>query len=379
MKYLEHRAASRRAAKQSRDGAGRFALEDATRTGSGRLPPGFLMEDIQAANSSSKDARFVDGGPTGRMQVIAYGKKEYQVPVDKRGYVPTEYLVQHYFDVVQDGKVRKPVSDSRKDAGRIIEGRDLTPEQAVPWIAHPNRCDIRGIDTSGSPEHIYDRSYPRQKGGVTVSNAMPSQERMARAQLRENFTTAELAKVTEGGGLQVVMGRPNAKASGLYSSRDNTEYIDPKKMAVSPDVITHETVHSLRNRDPSRTGTVTESQLKTGGMRITDRERTLEEAATEGETVARIRPFRVSGASYYGDIPGKGKTAKQMMDEDRRLFTEGSHGRPVRGKAAVTAVEGNFSRSNISNLKLEGSPCTAKQYAGMIGGRSGKIKGSGRR
>lgn len=356
-------ASSRRARKQPRDDLGRFSAK----RNNGKVKKPLMLENQTpsgtktAAAAKNKVPSFESGGPTGRMQVVKVGKNEYHIPVDKEGYVPHEYLVQRYYDVYKGGKrIRKPMIDSNKNSKVVLKGDRFKPEEVARWVAHPNHCDIKGIDTAGSPGAIYDHDFSR-KGDITVANAMPGQKAAVDKQLKDNFTQPELKGLSGKKGYLVVIGKPSTKASGIFIPSRNAAYVDPVFLDRAPDTLVHETIHASRANDKSRKGIVTKGCLKDGAMSMSPEAKTLEEAATHGETIARIRPFKISDSSYYGLLTHKNMDPVKMVEQDRKLFTK-NYTKGVKGKAAVNAIEKNFDKSNIANLKLGNSKCTAKEY-----------------
>lgn len=350
---------SKRASKQPRDNLGRFCNGKSSRN----KPLTFDIKGTGPKSNTPREPSYKNGGPTGRMQVVNYGHKEYYVPVDKDGFVPQEYLVQRYFNVFTGGKgIRKPMIDSSKDSKVVFDGKRYKPEEIAPWIAHPNRYDIKGIDTTGSRGNIFLYRFDR-KGDVTVANAMPGQKATVEKQLKDNFTPAEIKKVAGKDGYLIVMGKPSAGSSGTYIPSRNASYVDPSAVNYAPDTLVHETIHASRCNDPSRKGVVTKGRISKDATWISGDDRNLEEAATHAETIARIKPFKTHDPAYYRLLRSD-KAPNENIQSDRRLFT--GDGKGLRGKAAVSSVEKNFSKSSIGDLKLNGARHTAKDYANAL-------------
>ncbi len=103
-----------------------------------------------------------DGG-TGAMRkyktkwVTARNGNKYEIPIDKNGKVPKEFLYAWFLNPTvgtRNGHWRNPVIDIGIDADVIheIPRGGFTPEQLVEtgWIQHPNESDIVGIDDMGA-------------------------------------------------------------------------------------------------------------------------------------------------------------------------------------------------------------------------------------
>lgn len=316
-------------------------------------------------------SEIISGGPTGSMRVVYVGKVRCEIPIDADGFVPREYLIQRYFDV-ENGiskkgrlRFRKPEVDSKKDAKRIFAGKKFTPDEIAPWVAHPNRFDIEGIDTAGSPGTVYEY-WPKRKEDITVYNAYGNQKDLVTKRMNSAFTPSEIRKLSIKQKLLIFIGRPESFARGMYNSGDNAIYVDPKTLD-SESTIIHETTHAARYNDGDRTGEVTKTRIRDDGD-ITEEDATLEEAATQAETMTRMDPFMPKNAGYYGRLTADPEKKIILATKDRLTFT-GSTEKNLRGKAAIKSVEDNFGRSEIGNLKLYSSKMTAKEYAAALKGK----------
>ncbi len=361
------RQRSRQARRQPRDAAGRFA--DAA--GESRTP------------GNAPAPVYERGGPTGRLRVVEYRGRTYSVPVDRHGRVPAECLAQHYYDYNAGGRAghtRRPMTDSSKNAGRVYPRQaSYGVPQIMPWFAHPNRSDVAGIDTAGTAGDPLALRDPKQRGRLQVVNATPKQEKEVKAGLRRQFSASELATIAAAERpYRVVVALPRERgASGVYRPAANIAAVGPQYLG--GETLVHETVHALREDDRSRTGPVATGRARGRERKpLAPADRSLEEAATQAETVARVRPFSKKNSEppfcgYYRSCATSAHPdISRFAAEDRRTVA-GWSARPLRGKRMAAALESNFTETNISRYREPDSKVTAAQRAGQL--KAGKGMG----
>ncbi len=305
--------------------------------------------------------------------------KKYLIPVDDKGCVP-EYALAMRFnrktDGGRNGTYRSPSRDLDKTASKSLKlGAKIKPEDIAEWWAHPNESDIIGIDNETT--QIYDTDGATRKSSLQYQKKIgivgtPEERRQVRKTLDDTFTTAELKKITENGStyLFAYNGRMNLESNmGGYYNPDNGLIVIKK--GASSGTIVHETTHKLRHNDTKRTGTFTSSKIvehsikaRSGDMVGAEYIRAVEEAGTECETVARLSPYKMNGrrVSYYGKLTGDEDKAKKMISEDRKMLVGNSDPdkKGLRGRKAVSSVEKNFKKTNISRYGYGGA--LAREY-----------------
>lgn len=324
-------------------------------------------------------------------KIQASDGKYYYNPVDEKGIVPVEYIVTHF---CQTGKRDESSRSQGRDLGRTAEdsiklGKGKTPEEIVEWWADPSESDILGIDDEGSP--IFDTSgsfkktaRPYQRKVAVIGD--PFERRVVRAALDVSFTAEEVKCLTE----KPCIYKFDDANNGVFKSDQLGEYdrwtdrihIKSNKPGYLPKVVTivHETLHRLRHMDKSRDGVYTSSRFgeiddlkKRKGARADEVDNrhyvnhllAAEEAATECETIARVSPYLLCDGrgSYYCQIDGDSKVIKRMRDEDRERLVGNADpsGDGLKGKRAISAVEREFTNTNISSLDGK-SGIEAREY-----------------
>jgi len=309
--------------------------------------------------------RYVLAGPTGIAEVIQYGKHDYTIPVDESGHIPHEFLIQRYFSV-DEGKGRNTVIDSGKDAKVVFRGDMFRPEDVIQWLVHPNRYDIEGIDTEGSPGKIWHYDWPKD-GPITVSNAYGNQAQAIMVQLKKHFTPREIATLSSHRDHAIVIGKPRRSAGGMYDTSTNNTYVDPASFNRRPHSFVHEEEHALRYNDKTRKGVATRSMVPDFGP-LSDQDRTLEEAATELGTIGRLDEEDVDLRSYYSQLDDDPRSVEERVAADKRLLTGGGLLRRLRGRGLEKAVERSLEDSAIGGLKLRAAALTAKEHAARLKG-----------
>lgn len=349
------RAQSQRARKQPRHKNGRFK----------RYKTKPFREEIPAEN------KWV-GGSAGivRTKNVEVGGKIYAIPVDDRGYVPESALIARFAQTTdgsrKDGE-RSVTRDLNKTSEKTVKlKRNISPEDIAEWWAYPNESDLQGIDDETTTAFDTD--------GATRKSSIDYQRRIGisgtakeRARLREaldnNFTAAELDKMTKEGGSYTFAypGRMGLESNVAGYYNPSSGEIVLSKTATSGTIV-HEGVHKLRYVDETRKGPHTTSKIKhvikADSKAESERMRAIEEAETEAETTARMSPYKINGGrtGYYGWVAETEKDAIRKMNEDReRLVGSADAGKKgLKGKRATAAVEREFKKTHISEYGKNG-------------------------
>ena len=279
-----------------------------------------------------------------------------KMPSSPDGYVPEEALLNHFY---RSGKVTDHAKDYDDPASHVYPIK-LTPKQAAAWWTNPTRNDIEYIDAPGKA--MYNTSGikdPRskkvhQKIGVV---APPSKEEEIRQLFDESYPIEEQEKMVKKNGLIISL-RPLGKSVGRYDTKATQIELDYEGGRNNSTMV-HEGAHHLRRVDDSRSSKVTKSPANgLTNMSMVN----VEESCTVAEQMARGKN---PSSGYYGEVMVFDKKTKRwrkpteseavkMMEEDRKLFTNGTN-TPLTGKAAVDSVNKNWHKSHIARLKIEGS------------------------
>ena len=301
--------------------------------------------------------------------------RSVRIPVDENGFVPEEALRQHFHNEgkgVKKGNRNRDVVKDYDDRADIVLPMQVTPRQAAPWWENPWKYDIEALDVQGRPLHnTGGRKGLKKEVHEKISvYSMPGEEAEIRRLLDEALPPEELKKLTDAGEVSVVV-RPLHGALGMHHAA--TGDIDIERMGGKRhNVVLHEGVHALRAKDPERdhiftkrpdpneipyTGRCTNPdkvmELKIRAMQ------NIEEAGTVAEQLARAKDIELNG--YYLQVPvfnektrryrkPTEKEAMKMMEEDRKLFTQGKN-KGLAPEDAVKSVEQNFASSHIARLR----------------------------
>ena len=291
--------------------------------------------------------------------------KVYEIPVGADGCVPQAALLQRFNEVVEArGHVRNKAKDYDQEAAVVLP-LQLTPREAAAWWDTPNRYDIQYIDAPGpvrqNLDYIKDPAVRKVHENLELI-CLPSEEREVRKLIDQAYSLAERQQLVKNGKVTVTV-RPLADAAGNILGRRIE--LD-RETGKNNSTVVHEGLHLLRKDDPGRKG-VTKSAV--GERKIASLDRlNLEESCTVAEQMARGEQ---PSSGYYHFVqvfdeqkkrwryPTE-KEALAMMKSDRLLFTNGQN-KPLRGKAAVKAVEENWSHSHIARLKIKGAKKMARE------------------
>ena len=287
----------------------------------------------------------------------------YLVPVDKDGRVPEDALYEHFLDTgnwSRDGRRRNIKADLTTTAQKLHAPKDRKgwyPEEIVKtgWWAAVNESDIVGVDDSTSCMFAsYEDIKPSMRSSIgKIALLMPAdrQDYVVKT-LQNNFTAAELKRMTADYGLVIVEGNPGRLNDGCYVCRQHG--VDTPRICIrsssGEDTITHEMIHHARASDPERTDiSRAPKQFDKDGYLIPgtfDAYHNLEEAATVAESTARTRE-PTTNLGYYTML--KNGTAQALYDSDRALLT---NGKPLKGKRATEKINSSFEETAISDLKF---------------------------
>lgn len=272
-------------------------------------------------------------GTDGRTESVRYGGRTYNIPVDKRGFVPKAELAKRFTGQSSS----KVISDGSRNAKNSRPWQCCRPSDIVRWWRDPGSSDIKGIDDKGS---VIPKTKDPVRKRVAVFGGTKDEQKRVRDYVMGSFTRDEIRRTTD-------------KRLMVFHIKENggSSYYDPKKdlielerKEIRPDYVVHESVHRIKRFDMSGNRRYwTRSMID----RITsDKDIKKEEATTEAETVARMTPYRPSNPGYYRNI--------EDMDSDRRLFTGSSKkgGKGVVGKDAIEVIETKYPMSKISRVHI---------------------------
>lgn len=287
------------------------------------------------------------------------------IPVGKDGYVPVDALIRRFNSVVEKGHIRNKSKDYDQEASVVLPTK-LTPREAAVWWDAPNRYDIEYIDTPGKAQknigYIKDPESKKIHEKLDII-CLPSEEREIRKIIDEAYPLEERQKLVKNGNVTVVV-RPLQDSAGNIVGRKIELDRDHGK---NNSTFVHEGAHLLRKNDGSRNGVAKTVMAVSDLSKVSEiNSLNLEESCTVAEQMARGKN---PSSGYYQFVqvfdekkkkwryPTE-KEASDMMKEDRAMFTNGTN-KPLKGNAAVKSVNENWSQSNISRLKIEGSKTRA--------------------
>ncbi len=313
--------------------------------------------------------------------VITRSGEKYEVPVDKKGRVPREFIDARFLDETAGadrGSRRSVAIDLARDA---VDMHDMPPEGFTPselietgWWQHPQMSDIRGVDdiaAAGSIEMLMKgASATLRAASKEIVMRMPrTSAEKAWKILKDDFTAGEIKKAARDG-LVIMEGDPGKGASGSYSPRiDGSSITTPiiiLKRNWDEDTLVHEFTHHLRNVDVTRGGLTRtpfplteEGKIRwTGGYEFNGA-RNLEEASTVAEATVRTREPCAMPTGYYDYTTRFGNSWKERYNHDRALL---AGDKPQRGRRAEKKVESKWGDTSISGLGIYDGPSADKYY-----------------
>jgi len=208
----------------------------------------------------------------------------------------------------------------------------------------------------------------------------PEQQRIIRSVIANSFTIKEQKALVSKGGLLFRIGDLGGDVAAQYWGKRNGDVyiieIDPKFVDDGGTYL-HEIVHHSRMGDDTRDSVLLRTRSKRNDIIFlpTEDDRSLEEAATILETLARETPYKdpIVPSYHCGPAGNDKKKAFEHIKEDRESVAgsaePGSKG--LRGLRAKKMVEKMFGRSHISDLRLDRQ--TAKERLEELCRREGNV------
>tara|TARA_Y100000310_G_scaffold210064_1_gene210664 strand:- start:123 stop:1643 length:1521 start_codon:yes stop_codon:yes gene_type:complete len=331
-------------------------------------PTGYTRTYYYHPHKDSTFRRKADAASTAAGMPKIGGRKQIDIPVNKKGHIPERVMIARFLDEKKGG--------GRIEGTRRTRKRNILVDYAMPantynqksnatyeWYRRPNKYDIKKVDTPDADHYrnLRKTAAANELGRVAIVGGNQKQREKILEHLDRNFTKKEKKHMS---GLVVEIGRGrNAApdAAGYYqrvgtSGRRSTEttrtfkqngYIKIGQGYVDDsDVTVHETIHHLRRADADRKGALKRTKTYRG------KDADLEEAMTESETVARRQGYDsrpMSRAGYW-------KYTKAARTEKGRDALVARHGEGVRGphgrqisKYKAAALAENEDRARFTN------------------------------
>lgn len=278
-----------------------------------------------------------------------------EIPVDSNGHVPEQALLKRFKEWTDEKPPKffpkaNRGSKDYKSRAEIVLPNKVTPKQAVGWWLDPSSCDIEDIDVAGKPKRNVRSLRTKSKNMRDAQAKIPvtstyGEEKKVRKNLAESFSADELDVLGKSKTTIHVYPRTHT-AAGTYQGSRSRVTVDRYRID-KPSVITHEVVHTLRDKDKTRKGILKVSDVAC-----------VEESLTIAEQQARLDEPGNTG--YYWMVrvfdedtrrwrKPTNEEAMAMAVEDHNLFTGGGK-RGLKGKAAQKSVEENWHNSHISRL-----------------------------
>ena len=255
----------------------------------------------------------------GSALVVGNGTSFY-IPVNKNGDIPQDVALarlMHMEEGDRRGRGRNVLVDVAVLANTVAKAKSVDDENRLRqyrWYLRPNESDFEKMDT---PDAKWPPPEKLRKGPMAVAILGTKDEREAILTiLNRNFTDKERSQLkgltievrrSVGRGIAGFYQRGQGASQGwdrivieknwLFHSPDQAG--PDERNPINADVVTHEVIHFLRNRDKWRQGLI--ARPHPGALIGSDSD--LEESFTEAETHARLpRPPREGEAGYYGYI-----------------------------------------------------------------------------
>jgi len=198
------------------------------------------------------------------------------------------------------------------------------------------------------------------RGKIEIDGT-PEQVKILLKTIDNCFTAQEQKALVDRGPLAIRVEELRASCAAVYMGRkDGVTYrikVNPRQISENNEFFLHELIHHSRMVDGDRESILLRTRSEdTDILLILPEDRSLEEAATMLETLARMTPYSepLNSSYYFFVARKKGRMVYDLIREDRELIAgsadEGSEG--LKGKDARDAVEKNFEKSNISDLLL---------------------------
>ena len=317
--------------------------------------------------------------PTGyEMEVFSskVSKNHSHIICEKNGAIPEKQAILRLMDVESGGDHgrRNLLRDLSETA---ILKFDKNDPKAWKWYLKPNKSDLIKVDTTEqefmkSIEGLKTKGEKKSQRGIVILARSKEEEEDLRKRISKSFTQKEQKEM---GLVFVNVAKTSSRGSAgeyWYTANPPQIFIDPNY--VTSHVLTHELTHHHRAVSPQRKGALAHIGEYEG------KDRDLEEAITEAESMTREKPFDAptSGAGYYGGIDKpKIEQARSQM-KDRKILTkysEKKHGelekfdsqikstkeniekmskKNIIGVRAIKTVKKDFPKTDISKLKIKG-------------------------
>lgn len=290
-----------------------------------------------------------------RYGVDRWGRPVFiDIPVDSNGHVPEQALLRRFKEWSDEKpswlypKANRGAKDYKSRAEIVLPNK-VTPKQAVGWWLDPSSCDIEDIDVAGKPKRNVRSLRTKSKNMRDAQAKIPvtstyGEEKKVRKNLTESFTADELEVLGKSKTTIHVYPRTHT-AAGTYQGSRNRVTVDRYKID-KPSVITHEVVHTLRDKDKTRRGILKVSDVACveESLTIAEQQARLDEPGNTGY-YWMVRVFDEDTRRWRKPTNAE---AMAMAAEDHKLFTGGKKG--LKGKAAQESVEKNWHNSHISRL-----------------------------
>lgn len=309
------------------------------------------------------------------------GGRRQCIPTDKNGNVEEETLLARLFSRSGDRRNRNPGADIRKENRKVQTLKSRKAADIADWWDDPGLFDLEGIDT---PDRKVFEPYGLENASKAMVKAQrkvaiigtPAQARKIRSTLNDNFSAAEISRMTKNGEVVVTVGFTGASnRTGYYRSKQPNVLVEDICLIPSADedTITHEFIHLSRDRDKTRSGYAKTPYPKDSEgyrVRTLEQERLkhscAEESATVAETIARTRKLSENTSGYYLDVPGisTSNEARGAYIHDRKVLAKNEKGQLTgrKGSSAIAAVNKKYGDTKISGMTVKNSKKTAKQY-----------------
>lgn len=331
-------------------------------------------KNSQKKNGKSKSVEPIKSNSKHSIMVkpVFVDGKYYDIPINSKGNVEKKSMISR-FTSFNDGKKRNPKIDANKMNRTQLNPKKTKPEDIAKWWADPSSCDIPGIDTPGSRDNYYDdvklssKAMEKAQSKIPIIGGTKSDRAMIRKTLDDNFSAAELNRITKYREIVVIVDEPGKGLSGYYSHKPKGNYSNDICLmpGVNEDTITHEFVHAIRARDPTRKG-LAKSTLPLDGQgylvlvpskgelqQMMDKE----EATTVAETTIRTRKPTDNPTAYFTLVPGGSGKEIENYRQDRvtllgmKKTDQYNTVVPKKGTGAVKNLNDRFHKTNISKIK----------------------------
>ena len=205
-----------------------------------------------------------------------------------------------------------------------------------------------------TPNELIDRTLLEK----TIIQGTPGDAKKIYGLIERSFTVDEQKALVEKGLMKIIVQDVGDKIAASYmGKKDGIHYkivVNPK--CVESELFLHELIHHSRMVDDSRKNVIVKSRSNNDAALVINRnDRSLEEATTMLEMLARCSPYKPPNVrSYYNRLPGTDEEKFDMIRRDRELVagTAETGSKGLTGDAAKESVIKNFRESNIKDLVI---------------------------